>query len=183
MTETTAVDRPNEHPQASIDAFNLALIRFAQDSVNKKQGELRTAYSTSQLRGTDPDAAKIALKLKKGGREAIDAYFQQIRKVGEYLGALGAVLEPIQYEMFGPKVGPIPEDERAKLEGRAAGMDLDPEMIEQKNPYDPGTIKGQCWLSSFRQARTERDSIMAMQPPADPKGSASANADDDEEDE
>ncbi len=166
MAGTAATERPNEHPQSSIDSVSLALIRDAKRVKDKKQGELRAAYKTADLRGLDTDAAKTAIKLVEDGNEAIERYFEEFRKVGEYVGLLGKTLSPAQYEMFGPKVGPLPEDERAKLEGRAAGFDLDPEMTEQKNPYEVGSIKGQSWLSAFRDARSERDTIMQMQPPA-----------------
>jgi hypothetical protein len=156
---------PNEHSQKSIDAVSIALIREAKRVKDKKQGELRAAYKTADLRGLDTEAAKTAIKLFEGGSEAIDLFFNEFKKVGEYLGLMGKTLAPAQYEMFGPKVGPLPEDERAKLEGRAAGFDLDPSMSEEKNPYEPGSVKGQCWLSEFRQARSERDSIMAMPQP------------------
>lgn len=156
---------PNEHPQSSIDATSLSLIRRARTAKDKKQGELRAAYTTADLRGLDTDAAKVAIKLVEQGPEAIDNFFKQFRKVGEYVGLLGKTLAPAQYEMFGPKIGPLPEPERAALEGRAAGFDLDPEVLESSNPYEIGSLKGQAWLSAFRDARGERDSIMQMQPP------------------
>ncbi|WP_027578441.1 hypothetical protein [Bradyrhizobium sp. Ai1a-2] len=161
----------NEYPQLSIDAVSIALIREAKRVKDKKQGELRAAYTTADLRGLDTEAAKVAIKLVEDGSEAIDAYFNQFKKVGEYIGVMGKVLAPAQYEMFGPKIGPVPEDERAKREGRAAGFSLDPETSDKSNPYDIGSIKGQQWLRAFDDARQERDSIMSMQPPA-PEGAA-----------
>ena len=161
--------KSNEHPQTSIDSVSIAMIREAKRVKDKKQGELRAAYTTADLRGLDTEAAKVAIKLVEDGSEAIDAYFTQFRKVGEYVGLMGKVLAPAQYEMFGPKVGPLPEDERAKLEGRAAGFDLDPEMDDSKNPYEIGSLKGQAWLRAFNDARQERDDIMSMKPPA-PEG-------------
>lgn len=158
--------KPNEHTQDSIDALSLALIRRARDAKNAAHGDLQSMFQTASIRGLDTDAAKVALKLAHQGAEAIDAYFIEFRKVGTYLGLLGKVLAPQQYEMFGPKIGPLPEDERATLEGRAAGFDLSPDMDESKNPYDIGSVKGQKWLSAFRDARSERDAIMQMQPPA-----------------
>lgn len=168
MAEAAAaakIDRPNEYSQASVDALMLATIRHAQQIRKKKHGELQSAFKTAELRGTNTDAAKTALKLAEGGTEAIDEYFNQFRLVGNYLDLLGKTLAPAQYEMFGPKLGPVPEEERATKEGRSLGFDLDPEMSELKNPYEPGSTKGQAWLAAFRQARSERDGIMAMQPP------------------
>lgn len=156
--------KPNEHSQDSIDALSLSLIRRARKVKNAAHGDLQSMFQTANIRGLDTDAAKIALKLADQGAEAIDAYFSEFRKVGTYLGLLGKVLAPQQYEMFDPKIGPLPEDERASLEGRAAGFDLDPEMDDSKNPYDIGSIKGQKWLSAFGDARRERDAIMQMKP-------------------
>lgn len=182
MTKAPAAEaKSNEHPQSSIDAVSIAMIREAKRVKDKKQGELRTAYKTADLRGLDTEAAKIAIKLFEGGNEAIDAFFNEFRKAGEYLGLMGKVLAPAQYEMFGPKIGPLPEDERAKLEGRAAGFDLDPEMTDAKMPYEPGSLKGQAWLRAFNDARQERDHIMSMQPPvAEASGDADGEDDDGE---
>jgi hypothetical protein len=168
---TAAQAKSNEHPQSSIDSVSIAMIREAKRIKDKKQGELRAAYTTADLRGLDTEAAKVAIKLFEGGNEAIDAHFNEFRKVGEYLGLMGKVLAPTQYEMFGPKIGPLPEDERAKLEGRAAGFDLDPDMSDAKSPYEPGSVKGQVWLRAFNDARQERDHIMSMKPP-EPEGDA-----------
>lgn len=169
--------KSNEHPQSSIDAVSLAMIRDAKRVKDKKQGELRAVYKTADLRGLNTDAAKVAIKLVEDGNEAIERFFEEFRMVGQYVGLLGKTLSPAQYEMFGPKIGPLPEDERAKLEGRAAGFDLDPEMNDSRNPYEPGSLKGQAWLREFNYARQERDHIMSMQPPV-----ADASDDDGEDD-
>lgn len=162
--------KTNEPTQDAIDAFSLAMIVQAKRVKDKKQGDLKTAYNTASLRGLNTDAGKEAIKLYGQGGEAIETFFLNVQKIARYLKLLGRDLSPAQYEMFGEKRGPAPEDERAAIEGRAAGFDLDPEMSEEKNPYEIGSIKGQAWLSAFRQALSERNAIMSMPAPVDAEG-------------
>lgn len=156
----------NEPTQEAIDAVSLGIIRNAKVAKDKKQGELRAAYSTADLRGLNTDAAKIAIKLVDNGQEAIDEHFKIFERTAAYVKLMGKELSPAQYEMFGLKQGPTPETERAEIEGRAAGFLLDsmPGSQEADNPY-PGSLKGNHWLTAFRQARSERNSVLAMKPP------------------
>ncbi len=164
--------RQNEPSTQSVEAVMLGMIRLAKNSRDKKNGELRAAYSTADLRGVNSDAAKIAIKLVEGGSEAIDEYFKEFTLVTAYVQHMGKILSPAQYEMFGEKGrGPMPEDERAQLEGRAAGFRLDGEegSEESSNPY-PGSVKGQAWLKAFRQARAERNQVLTMSKPEEGEG-------------
>jgi hypothetical protein len=173
MTKPAAAQvTSNEPTQASIDAVTLGMIRIARKAKDKKQGELRSAYATADLRGLNTDAAKIAIKLIEQGGEAIDTHFEEFRKTAEYIKLMGKELTPSQYELFGLKQGPAPEDERGAIEGRAAGFMLDDEegSQESSNPY-PGSVKGQAWLTAFRQARAERNTVLAMKAPEEPEGS------------
>ncbi|NEV75510.1 hypothetical protein DYI24_00240 [Rhodopseudomonas sp. BR0C11] len=161
----------NEPSQDAIDATSLGIIRAAKGAKDKKQGELRAAYSTADLRGLNTDAAKIAIKLRDQGQEAIDEHFKTFERTAHYLKLMGKELSPAQYEMFGLRQGPTPETERAEIEGRAAGFSLDgePGSQESDNPY-PGSVKGNHWLTAFRQARSERNSVLSMKMP-ESKGS------------
>ncbi len=173
--------RTNEPTKQAIDAVSLGLIRLATLEKDDKQGKLRSAYATASLRQLNVDAAKIALKLVKGGQEAIDEFYKNFRDASDYVEILGKVLAPSQYELFGEKRGPVPETERASIEGLAAGRDPDPELTEEKNPYDPGSDKGQAWLKAFRQGRSERDAVLAMKLPE--KTAEAGDEGDDEDDE
>ena len=177
MTEDQKKNEPN---QAALDAFNLARIRGAMvkaeevnEQNNSAKNSLRGVYAQTQSQGLNNDAARIALRLAKEGDTAIDKFLTDFEKIGVYLGYLGKVFSKRQYELFGlGSLGPVPEDERATIEGRAAGFADDSEegSTESANPY-PGSIKGQAWLAAFRQARSERDAIMSMTPPpVDAKG-------------
>ncbi|MCP1852845.1 MULTISPECIES: hypothetical protein [unclassified Bradyrhizobium] len=184
---TTPADRPNEPTQSALDAFNLSRIRSAQaeakaanESNNTVKNRLRGVFAITSQQGMNNDAAKLAIKLYEGGDEAIDAYCTEVERAGFYLGLLGKTLSPRQYELFGMRgTGPTPEDERAKREGRAAGfrLDTEPGSKESDNPYETGSIKGQAWLAAFRQARSERDAIMAMPQPT-PDGGEQGEGDD-----
>lgn len=175
MAQTTQ----NEPTQDAIDAVSLGMIRLAKKATDKKQGELRATYTTVSLRQLNTDAAKTAIKLFDGGNEAIDKFYKDFEKASRYLRLLGKELTPTQYEMFGEKRGPAPEDERAGTEGRAAGFDIDPEMSEAKCPYEVGSLKGQAWLAAFRQARTERDAVLAMPMPVSDADDSNDEGDED----
>lgn len=174
MTQTQA--KSNEPGQAALDAFNLARIRSAMieaEAVNEQnnsaKNKLRGIYAITVAQKLNNEAGKIALRLVKDGDEAIDEYLETISKVSIYIGYLGKTLSKRQFELFGmANMGPTPEDERASIEGRAAGFAQDSEegSSEKSSPYETGSIKGQAWLSAFRQARSERDAIMSMAPPA-----------------
>ncbi|SEB97017.1 hypothetical protein [Bradyrhizobium erythrophlei] len=170
------MSKPNEPAQAALDSANLSRIRNAQAEAaaqnevnNTAKNKLRGTYAQTQAQGLHNEAAKLALDLVEGGDEAIDEFCEKVRKAGVYVGYLGKVLSPRQFELFGMAgVGPTPEDERAKLEGRAAGFRLDsePGSKETDNPYEIGSLKGQAWLSAFRDARSERDHVLSMPAPA-----------------
>lgn len=172
---TAAQVKQNEPTQTALDAFNLARIRSAQteaeavnETNNSAKNKLRGVYAITQVQGLHNEAAKLALQLVKGGDEAIDEFCEKVRKAGAYVGLLGKTLTPRQFELFGMAgVGPAPEDERAEREGRAAGFaqDGEPGSKESDLPYETGSIKGQKWMSAFRQARSERDAILAMPQP------------------
>lgn len=182
---TPTQNKSNEPDQAALDAFNLVRIRNAQkvhdDAVkdnNSRKNTLRSVYATTALQNLHNEAAGIALKLVAEGDDAIDKYCAQVSKVGIYVGYLGKVLSPRQYELFGMAgIGPTPEDERAKIEGRAAGFGEDDEKgcKETDNPY-PGSVKGNAWLTAFRQARSERDAIKSMPAPAPDASDKSGDA-------
>jgi hypothetical protein len=168
MAKTSAAQvTQNEPTQASIDAVCLGMIRLARKAKDEKMGALRSAYSTGNLRGLNTDAAKDAIRLIEKGGDAIDTFFATFKKTAEYVQLMGKVLSPSQYELFGsPKQGPTPEDERAAIEGRAVGFMMDDEDGSQEaaNPY-PGTPKGNSWVTAFRQARAERNTVLSMKAP------------------
>ena len=171
MTDTPQA-KQNEPGQAALDAFNLARIRNAMveaETVNEQnntaKNKLRGVYAITAAQSLNNDAARTALKLVKGGDEAIDKYLDDFEKTRVYIGYLGKTLSKRQFELFGmASVGPVPEDERATIEGRAAGFAMDSEegSKESESPYEVGSLKGQAWLRAFRQARSERDAILAM---------------------
>lgn len=182
MTKPAAAqDKSNEVSQSAIDAVNLFRIKASQEKHNTMTGELRGVFAKAQLQNLNTDAAKTALTLVKKGDSAIEEYFAEFRKVGDYVKLLGKELTPAQYELFGLKQGPTPEDERAGIEGLAAGRSFDVEMAA--NPYEVGSIKGQAWLTKFHVGRAERDAIMAMPEPEAPAGEAAGGeaAGDDED--
>lgn len=185
----TTTPGSNEPGQAALDAANLAKIRRAQTEAasqnevnNKAKNGLRGVFAVTQQQGLHNEAARMALKLVEGGDEAINEFCDMVRKCGVYVGYLGKVLSPQQFELFGMAgLGPTPEDERAKIEGRAAGFRMDDEVgsTEKDSPYEIGSLKGQVWLNAFRQARAERNTVLSMPQPT-AEGGESGKGDGDE---
>lgn len=162
--------RANEPDQAAIDAVNLSRIVKAMGDKDSAVGSLRSVFAKAELQNLNTEAAKIAIRLVKKGDNALDDHFELFRKTGEYVRLLGKELSPAQYELFGLRQGPTPEDEKAGIEGLAAGR---AGQEENSNPYEIGSLKGQAWLSSFREGLSERNLVLSMPEP---------KADDDDED-
>lgn len=175
--------RANEPDQAAIDAVNLSRIMKAMVDKDSAVGSLRSAFAKAELQNLDTDAAKAAIRLVNKGGDAIDDHFNLFRKTGEYVRLLGKELSPSQYELFGLRLGPTPEDERAGIEGLAAGRAGD---AESTNPYEIGSLKGQAWLAKFREGLAERDLVLSMPEPKaddDDDGDGSDDESEDEDDE
>src|SRR4051794_4974495 len=107
MSATTQA-KSNEPGQAALDAFNLARIRAgmieaddANEANNTAKNKLRGVYAQTSLQGLHNDAGRTALRLVKGGDEAIDKYLEEIAKVSVYIGYLGKTLSKRQFELFG----------------------------------------------------------------------------------
>lgn len=161
----------NEPDQSAIDAVNLSRIRAAQEAHASETGSMRSVYGKAELQGLHLPAAKRAIKVIKSGKT--DEMIEEFERTVFYLKLLGKPVKTEQLEMFSDAglTQSAPEDERAALEGRSSGFDL--EATEQQNPYDGP--KGQAWLKAFRDARAERDLVLSMPEPK-------TEADEDEED-
>lgn len=164
--------RKNEPDQSAIDTVNLSRIRAAQESHASETGSLRSVFAKAELQGLHLGAAKRALKAKKS--DNIDEMIEEYAKTLEYLRLMGVDIDDPQLEMFAAK-GPMPEDERAENQGRAAGMLGEKEA---DNPYDPASAKGRAWIKGFRDGESQRKLVLSM---PEPTPADSDEADDDED--
>lgn len=169
---------PNMPDQSAIDAVNLSRIRAAQDEFNSQNGSLRSTFAKAEMQGLHLAAAKRALKVIKSGKQ--DEMISEFSKTVEYLRLLGNQVEfgSDQLDLF-KAGGPAPEDEKARNEGQAAGRIGKP---ESDNPYDIGSIKGQAWLTAYRDGASERALVLSMKVPEDDEPEYGEGDDDDGED-
>ncbi|HWL06749.1 MAG TPA: hypothetical protein VNQ99_17735 [Xanthobacteraceae bacterium] len=156
------VARKNEPDQFSIDAVNLSRIREAQENFHKENGSLRSVFSRAEAAGLHLPAAKRALKVIKSGK--VSEMVTEFEKTIFYLKLLGKPVSKEQLDMFEGLTQSAPEDEKAGIEGLAAGR---AGFDESQNPYDPGSPKGQSWLKRFREGKAERDLVLSMPEPQD----------------
>lgn len=151
----------NEPDQSAIDAVNLSRIRAAQEAHASETGSLRSAFAKAEAQNLHLPAAKRALKVIKADKVA--EMIEEFERTIFYLKLLGKPVNKEQLEMFETITQSAPEDEKAGNEGLAAGRGG---FMENQNPYDTGSSKGQAWLAKFRDGKAERDLVMSMPEPA-----------------
>lgn len=148
---------PNVPDDDAVIAVNLSKIRVAMDSAASGHGSLRNVLAHAEGKGVHLKAAKRALKIVKAGDA--DAWLEETRETTRYLRILRHGITESQLKLeFGTTLEPM--DERAAMDGRAAGLDM--EAQEENNPHDLNTPNGQAWIAAFRQGRSERDIILSM---------------------
>jgi hypothetical protein len=153
----------NEPDQSAIDAVNLSRIRAAQDAFASENGSLRSVLAKAEAQNLHLPAAKRALKVIKADK--VSEMIEEFERTIFYLKLLGKPVNTEQLELFETMTQSAPEDEKAAHEGLAAGRGG---FVESQNPYDPGSSKGQAWLTKFREGAAERALVLSMpQPEAD----------------
>lgn len=171
------LDRSNEPSQAAIDAVNLSRIRKAQELNGQAGASLRGICAAAQLQGLDLPDAKEAIKIAKGGAEAVEKFLDSVVNITAYLNYLGVPVQRAQLDLFEAAPQSAPEDEIAKAAGLVAGRLGD---LENTNPHAANTPKGMAWLTGHRDGAAERAAVMAMAPPHPAEGDDD-EADDDED--
>lgn len=163
MSTATATQ---EKPQAKVNtpdddaviAVNLSRIRAAQDRYGSEGGSLRSTFAKAEQQGVNLVAAKRAIKLVRSG------------KVDDFLAEIGAITRYLRIMRHGITDGQLhldlestlaPIEEKAGLDGRAAGLGGEP---ESNNPHHGNTKAGMAWLAAHRQGLAEREIVLSMQP-------------------
>lgn len=154
QTEQTISNQPDDE---AVIAVNLSKIRVAQDEAASHHGSLRNVLKHAEGKGVHLKAAKRALSIVKSGDA--DAWLEETRETTRYLRILRHGIQEAQISMFEFEPSLAPIDERAGLDGRAAGLSGDG---EHTNPHDLSTLAGQAWLKAYRQGLSEREIVLAM---------------------
>ena len=152
--ETTLTNQPDDE---AVIAVNLSKIRVAQDEAASHHGSLRNVLKHAEGKGVHLKAAKRALAIVKSGYA--DAWLEETRETTRYLRILRHGIQEAQISMFEFEPSLAPIDEKAALDGRAAGLS---EEGEHTNPHDLSTLAGQAWLKAYRQGLAEREIVLSM---------------------
>lgn len=147
----------NTPDNEAVIAVNLSKIRTAQETAASHHGALRNVMKHAEGKGVHLKAAKRALSIIKAGDP--DTWLEETAEITRYLRIMRHGVTSNQLNLdFGTTLEPL--DDKAKLDGRAAGLDM--AATEHDNPHGLDTKPGQAWLDAFRQGRSERDIILSM---------------------
>lgn len=154
QSEPTLTNQPDDE---AVIAVNLSKIRVAQENAASHHGTLRNVMKHAEGKGVHLKAAKRALAIVKAGDA--DAWLEETRETTRYLRILRHGIQEAQISLFEYEPSLAPIDEKAALDGRAAGLS---EEGEHTNPHDLSTLAGQAWLKAYRQGLAEREIVLSM---------------------
>lgn len=181
MTAATAQKTPppagdNKPPSdEAIIAVNLSRIRTAQDKYASEGGSLRSTFAKAEQQGVNLDAAKQAIKLVKSGK--VDEWLEEISAITTYLRIMRHGVNDGQLKLdLESTLAPL--DEKAKLDGLAAGRAGEP---ESNNPHHGNTGAGMAWLDGYRTGYREREIVLSMKDDTADNDNAHEASEDDED--
>ncbi len=158
----------------AVIAVNLSKIRAAQDTAASNMGSLRNVLKHAEGKGVHLKAAKRAIAIVKAGDA--DSWLEETSAITRYLRIMRHGINDNQLDLqFESTLAPI--EEKAQLDGRAAGLAGESEEI---NPHALNTRAGQAWLAAYRQGKSERELVLSMKDDA-PDDDAAADDEDDED--
>jgi ribosome modulation factor len=148
--------KPNVPDDDAVIAVNLSKIKTAQETMTSANGALRNIMKHAEGKGVHLAAAKKALSIVRAGDA--DGWLEETSAITRYLKIMRHGVKDNQLDLqFESTLAPI--EEKAALDGRAAGLDGHAEEII---PHALNTRAGQAWLAAFRQGKSERDIILSM---------------------
>jgi hypothetical protein len=166
---TPATNGPDDD---AVIAVNLSKIRTAMDVQASSVGSLRNTMKHAEAKGVNLVAAKRALQIVKSGDA--DKWLEETSAITRYLRIMRHGINDGQLKLdLESTLAPI--EEKAALDGRAAGLSGEPEA---NNPHHGNTKAGMAWLSAYRQGLSERELVLSMKADDD---EADAGAEDDED--
>lgn len=174
--QAAAPPKSNQPDDDAIIAVNLSRIRTAQDKYASEGGSLRSAFAKAEQQGVNLAAAKRAIKLVRSGK--VDEFLEEMGAITRYLRIMRHGITDGQLKLdLESTLAPI--EEKATLDGRAAGLAGEP---ESNNPHHGNTKAGMAWLAAYRQGLAEREIVLSMQPAEQDNDGDDADDDQDDED-
>ena len=148
---------PNTPDDDAVVAVNLSRIRAAQDKFSSENGTLRSTFAKAEQQGVNLAAAKRAIKIVRSGK--VEEFLEETSAITRYLRIMrhGIIDGQLNLDLEST-LAPI--EEKAGLDGRAAGLSGEP---ESNNPHHGNTKAGLAWLTAHRQGLSERSIILSMQ--------------------
>jgi hypothetical protein len=140
----------------AVIAVNLSKIRTAKDAQSSSVGSLRNIMKHAEAKGVHLKAAKRAIQIVKSGD--VDAWLEETSTITRYLRIMRHGINDGQLKLdLESTLAPI--EEKAALDGRAAGLSGEP---ESDNPHHGNTKAGMAWLAAYRQGLSERELVLSM---------------------
>ena len=156
--KTELAAKANTPDDDAVIAVNLSRIRAAQDKYGSEGGSLRSTFAKAEQQGVNLAAAKRAIKIVRSGK--VDEFLEETSAITRYLRIMRHGINDGQLKLdLESTLAPI--EEKAALDGRAAGLSGEP---ESSNPHHGNTKAGLAWLAAHRQGLAERELVLSMQP-------------------
>ena len=155
----------------AIIAVNLSRIRAAQDRFTSENGTLRSTFAKAEQQGMHLKAAKRAISIVRTGK--VDEFLEETGLITRYLRIMRHGINDGQLKLdLESTLAPI--EEKAALDGRAAGLSGEPEA---NNPHHGNTKAGMAWLGAYRQGLSERELVLSMKDVVDDEPKAEDDED------
>ena len=165
---TPATNGPDDD---AVIAVNLSKIRTAMDVQASSVGSLRNTMKHAEAKGVHLKAAKRAIAIVKAGDA--DSWLEETSAITRYLRIMRHGINDGQLKLdLESTLAPI--EEKAALDGRAAGLSGEPEA---NNPHHGNTKAGMAWLGAYRQGLSERELVLSMKDVVDDEPEAEDDED------
>lgn len=143
----------------AIIALSLAKLIAADTLLDGAKADHKAIKDHVEAKGVNLKAHKLASKIIASGEVA--AYITLFSDTLKYLKIRGRPVQSSQLDLLTSEDDRTPLDDRAREEGRYAGImgySLD------GNPYSPDSAAGQAWIAAWYGGEDERKLILAMEP-------------------
>lgn len=153
QSETTLSNQPDEE---SVIAVNLFKIRDAIGEKKEQAEDYKATLEHAASKGVNLKAAKKALAIIAAGDAS--SWLIETQEITRYLRILRHGIQESQLSLsFESHLAPL--DEKAALDGRAAGL---AGQSSSDCPHDPSTEAAQAWLKAYGEGLSERTLILSM---------------------
>ncbi|MFC3208111.1 hypothetical protein [Aquamicrobium soli] len=152
--------QPNTLPaEDAVLALNLAKMIAADTLLDGAKADHKAVKQHVEAKGVNLKAHSLASKIVSSGKVA--EYIELFSDTLKYLKIRGRPVQTSQLELLVTEDDRTPVDDRAREEGRYAGIMGYP---ESSNPYSVDSEHGQIWLTAYRGGEDERKLILDLEP-------------------